>query len=107
MFRNAMSSANQGTRKFSLCLHIRKFSRALIHRANAREPVKPAASRAALRTNGLHYDSLRLHRLHYGFTKLHCVHRLALSTPTNSHQHFSLISTRIRVTTNSMQEGNG
>ncbi len=55
MFKNAMSSANQGTRKFSLCLHIRKFSRALIHRANAREPVKPAASRAALRTNVLHY----------------------------------------------------
>ena len=49
-----MSSANQGTRKFSLCLHIRKFSRALIHRANAREPVKPQASRAALRTHGLH-----------------------------------------------------
>ncbi len=54
MFKNAMSSANQGTRKFSLCLHIRKFSRALIHRANAREPVKPQASRAALRTRGLH-----------------------------------------------------
>ena len=54
MFKNAMSSANQGTRKFSLCLHIRKFSRALIHRANAREPVKPQASRAALRTHGLH-----------------------------------------------------
>jgi len=63
MFRNAMSSANQGTRKFSFCLHIKIFLlstkkkiflRALIHRANAREPVKPAASRAALRTHGLH-----------------------------------------------------
>lgn len=52
MFKNAMSSANQGTIKFSLCLHIRKLYRALIHRANAREPVKPQDSLAALRIRG-------------------------------------------------------
>ena len=72
MFKNAMSSANQGTRKFSLCLHIRKFSRALIHRANAREPVKPQASRAALRLNGLHCGFTGCTALHGLLRDLHC-----------------------------------
>jgi hypothetical protein len=86
MFKNAMSSANQGTRNFSLCLHIRKISRALIHRANAREPVKPQASRAALRLHGLHCGftdctaasraALRLHGLHCGFTGCTAASRL-------------------------------
>lgn len=93
MFKNAMSSANQGTRNFSLCLHIRKISRALIHRANAREPVKPQASRAALRLYGLHCGftgcaaasraALRLHGLH-GFkvcTTLHGPHRHSPNPP--------------------------
>jgi hypothetical protein len=52
MFKNAMSGANQGTRKFSLCLHIRKFSRALIHRANACERWNPSDTIAALRSRG-------------------------------------------------------
>ena len=50
MFKNAMSGANQDTEKFSLCLHIRKFFRVLIHRANAREPVNPEGSLAAPRS---------------------------------------------------------
>ena len=49
MSTNAMSSANQGPEKFSSCSHVRKFFRTLIHRANARERVKPQDSPAALR----------------------------------------------------------
>jgi len=44
-----MSRVNQGVRDFSLCLHIRKISYVLIHRANAREPTNPADLLAALR----------------------------------------------------------
>lgn len=53
MSTNAMSSANQGPEIFSSCPHVRKYFRALIHRANARERVKPQASPAALRPYSL------------------------------------------------------
>ncbi len=48
MSRNTMSGANQDAEKFSLCLHRRRFFRVLIHRADARKPVDPKDSPAAL-----------------------------------------------------------
>lgn len=64
----AMSSANQDTENFSLCLHIRKIFRVLIHRANARERVNPQDSLAAL----------RIHSLHCGFARCTADSRVTL-----------------------------
>ncbi|MSS07824.1 hypothetical protein FYJ38_04110 [Clostridium sp. WB02_MRS01] len=51
-----MSSAKQGMKRFSLCLHIRKSFHGLFHRANARERTNPTDSFAALRI----YDTKHL-----------------------------------------------